>query len=420
MFNIKKDVLFSCMALLVYYGIMEFYYVDFIVPNYEKYGFHASLNLFKYIESKFLFLLVVAISIMVSRVSGFVYSIYIFFIVFFFVPISITYSLSNQEALPMYATSIILLGLAFTSGIHIKAPTLGKRLSPGIILLIILFAVIPFGFQFGLYINPGNLLLVDIDETRKFFDTNTKPLFDYFYNWLVKAVLPLCLVYFTIRKKYYQACITLILALYLYTISGNKIVYITIFVTLFFSFFGQDYFQKIRYFLYVLIIGLIVIPLVDYAVLDSNGLKGVFVMRMFFLPAELNYLYLDYFRDHYIYYSSSTFFNLFTEYPFDKPIGYIISENYFGEPGMNANNGIIGDGFMNMGYLGVAINIILVVLVMMVFNSLRPDPRYLGIFFVMVFLFLSVPMLSMFITSGIIVIAFMFITVLKNKHVIKI
>src|SRR5690606_10696418 len=123
-------------------------------------------------------------------------------------------------------------------------------------------------------------------------------------------------------------------------------------------------------------------------------------MRTLFLPSQLNYYYFDFFQNEYLYYSESNFFKWFFDYPFDRPIGFVISETYFDAPNMNASNGIIGDGYMNLGYAGVAINIVLVGLIFGFFNSLRLDARYLGIFFVVVFLLLSAPMLSMFVTSG--------------------
>jgi hypothetical protein len=239
---------------------------------------------------------------------------------------------------------------------------------------------------------------------------------NYLYNWLVKALFPLLMIFFLIRKRYLYAFITVLLFLYLYIISGNKIVYITLMVVFFFHFVGDDYFRKVKYFVLFLIAGLALLPLVDFYVLNSHSLKGIFVMRMLFLPSQLNYFYFDFFDGNPLYFAESNIFKLFVEYPFDQAVGYVISETYFSSSGMNANNGIIGDGYMNLGYWGVAINILIVSTIFLFFNSLDLDARYLGIFFLMIFLFLSVPMLSMFLTSGLWILCIMALTTMRQRE----
>ena len=101
---------------------------------------------------------------------------------------------------------------------------------------------------------------------------------------------------------------------------------------------------------------------------------------MLFLPSQLNFYYFDFFSGNPLYFAESNLFKMFVDYPFDKPIGYVISEAYFSSSGMNANNGIIGDGYMNLGYWGVALNVALVSLIFAFFNSMQLDSRYLGVF----------------------------------------
>jgi hypothetical protein len=184
---------------------------------------------------------------------------------------------------------------------------------------------------------------------------------------------------------------------------------------LFFFYVGNDSVEKTKYFLILLIAGLMVIPLIDLFILQSHSLKGTFVMRTLFLPSHLNYFYFDFFTDKPLLYSESNFFKWFIDYPYDRPIGFIISEKYFAATDMNSNNGIISDGYMNLGYWGIAINILLISFIFLFFNSLDLDRRYLGIFFVMVFLFLSAPMLSMIITSGLWIIIIMSMTIMRQN-----
>jgi hypothetical protein len=265
-------------------------------------------------------------------------------------------------------------------------------------MVLILASLIPILIKFGFYLNVDNLLLRNVYDTREQFDQSSSTAINYLFNWLVKAIVPVALVYFLIHKRYAFAIISFITLLYLYAISGSKIIFVTSFVMLFFFFAGRDFIDKTKVAGAMLVIGLLTIYLSDYF-LESH-LIGLFVMRMLFLPAYLNYFYFDFFEGTPLLFSESHFFNLFTTYPYDKPIGFIIAQNYIHVNDMNANNGIIGDGYMNLGYLGVGINIAIVTAIFLFFNSIKPDARYLGIFCVLIFLFLSAPMLSMFITGG--------------------
>jgi hypothetical protein len=65
---------------------------------------------------------------------------------------------------------------------------------------------------------------------------------------------------------------------------------------------------------------------------------------------------------------------MWSTYPYDRPIGFIIGQNYINAAEMNANNGIIGDGYMNLGYLGVGLNIAIVTAIFLFFNSIKSDP----------------------------------------------
>jgi hypothetical protein len=405
-FTIQKAVLQICLAMLLYYGIMELYYYYFVGIYYLRFGFVNNINVWKYGETKIIFVFILFLSILISRKSEFIYSIFLLFVIFFLVPCLITYSFTDQIRAPLYAIVLLLIVLAAISTQKIKIPNLKSvTLSHGSIIGIAILLSIPMFYSFGLYFNVSNLFLSDVYHTRSYFDENSNLLINYLYNWMVKAIVPLFMVYFLIHKRYYYALVLLALLFYLYIISGNKIVYITSFTMLFFFFFGKGYVQKIKYFSLALIVGLLLLPLLDYFILGDHGLKGIFVMRMLFLPAQLNYYYFDYFDGAPLYFAESNFFNWFVTNPLDKPVGFVIAETYFSAGDMNANNGIVSDGYMNLGFWGIGLNIILVSIIFLFFNSVSPDSRYLGVFFVMVFLFLSAPMLSMIVTNGVWVIA---------------
>jgi hypothetical protein len=330
----------------------------------------------------------------------------------------VTYSFQDKIPGPLYSTIALLISIGLISVHKINIATI-QSISPsrGVVIGLIILVLIPFFYSFGFHINIRNILFMDISESRAYYDDHASTLINYLYNWLVKAVVPILVVYFLIRKQYRYTLIALFALLYLYLISGNKIVFITLFIILFFFYTGKDSIDKAKYFLIVLIIGLMIIPLIDFYIFKSHSLKGLFVMRTLFLPSHLNYFYFDFFNDRPLFFAESNFFKWFVTNPLDKPIGFIISETHFAASDMNSSNGIISDGYMNLGYWGIGINILIISVVFLFFNSLDLDIRYLGIFFVMIFLFLSTPMLSMFVTSGLWIILLMALTFMKRSSV---
>jgi hypothetical protein len=398
---VRKSVLSIIVLMSLYYALMELHYYYFVGVNYSRFLMTLDVNLAKYIETKILFVLMMVFSIYVSKKSEFIYSIFIFFSVFFLVPGLVTYSFEDQIPWPLYSTILFLVVLGSVSSNKIKLPTIKMVFaSHSVFIVFILITLIPLVVQFGVYLNVNNFLLDDVGLTRSYYDENASSFINYLYNWLVKAILPVFLIYFLINKQRLFSFIIFFILFYLYAISGNKTVYITAFVILFFFYFGNNYIGKTRIFLYALILFLALAPVVDSYILGSHKLKGTFVQRMLFLPFNLNYQYFDFFKDQPLYFAESNFFRWFVDYPYDKPVGFIIAQKYFNATDMNANNGIISDGYMNLGYWGIGINIAIVSAIFLLFNSAKVDSRYLGVFFLMIFLFLSAPILSMFITSG--------------------
>ena len=93
----------------------------------------------------------------------------------------------------------------------------------------------------------------------------------------------------------------------------------------------------------------------------------------------------------------------------------IISKVYFQNSDMYANNGIVSDGFMNLGYFGVILLSILFGLIFLFFNSLNLSSKYFGVFLTFVFLFLSLPTFTVIMTGGLWIFALIAFFGLRNN-----
>ncbi|MBK7964322.1 MAG: hypothetical protein IPK10_02705 [Bacteroidetes bacterium] len=192
--------------------------------------------------------------------------------------------------------------------------------------------------------------------------------------------------------------------------------YFSIFIYLFFYFSHHDFVQKIIFYFQLVVAALFLFPLVDYLVFNpSPVLVGTFVNRFLFIPALLTQWYFEYFDGRPFFFAESHFFRLYFQSPFDLPVGFQISKVYLHTTDTYANNGVVSDGFMNLGIIGVILYSLIVALFFGIINSLKLNAGYFGLYFMYIYMLLSAPLLSCFITGGILVFFIMAIFI-NNKN----
>jgi hypothetical protein len=414
---ISRNFLFIHLLLGLIYIILEYYYYFFISVQFDYLGFVKNVSFLKYLESKILYLILLYISFFIFNKSKFLFSVYVLLLLFFFIPNAVMYSFSNIERGPVYSnfmfvTIFFIVTRIKISIVHIPIP---KKYTRILLVSIAIVLALPIFIVYKFNINVNTLLLKDIYTTRTSFSLKETALNKYIYNWEVKAIIPSLLVFLLIHKKQLQALFVFCLLIYLFLISGNKIVYMTSIITLFFYFIGNNYESKIRFFLIGILMMLIVLPIIDLFILNSYLLRGTIVMRTFYFPALLNHCYFDYFKDISLFFSENNPFSLFLKSPLNEKSAILISKVYFDNSDMYANNGLVSDGFMNLGYLGVILLSMLFSLIFLFFNSIQLSSKYFGVFLAYVFLFLSLPTFTVIMTGGIWIFALIAFLILRDR-----
>ncbi len=397
--------------------ILDFYYRFFISKQYDQLGFELAINPFKYLIAKSGLLLILFISYFIFSRSLFLYSIYLLLVLFFYIPNSVIFSLADASYKPFLANFIFVALFYFSTHVKLKMPKIdvNPKITDWTLIALTVIMVAPIIFAYRSNVVFSTLLLQDVYSTREVFSEKMSGLLSYFYHLSVKTVLPITLIYFLIRKKNLLVLFYFIVLLYLYVISGNKIVYFNSFLILIFYFFHFDYVKKVNYFLVTLILALLIFPMIDYIFLDMPILTGTFVNRFLFIPALLTQWYFDFFDGRPFYFAESHLFNMFVKSPYDLPVGFLISKVYLHTIETYANNGVVSDGFMNLGFIGVPLFSLIVSGLFGVINSLRMNPGYFGLYFGYIYMLLSAPLLSCFITGGIFLFLLMAMFVLNNK-----
>jgi len=87
-------------------------------------------------------------------------------------------------------------------------------------------------------------------------------------------------------------------------------------------------------------------------------------------------------------------------YPYSMPPQNIIGEIVFLSKDVFANNGIISDGFMNMGMTGVVVNILIVSACFAFLSRLRISTQFFGVIFLFFYSLVSSFLPVVLITHG--------------------
>lgn len=400
---VSKEFLRLKVLLSLIYLILEAYYHFFISDDFGYMGYVQDFNLFKYILAKTVFVAMLFQSYNMYQHSKFLYTSFLLLLFFFFIPNSILFAYSNTGYGAFFSNIFFVSLFSLTPYLKFSFPPLKISQKKKTITMIVLPLVlmIPVFLTFKYEINLKVLLLKEVYETRDVFSEKMLGYLTYIYHIEIKTIIPLALVFFMIKKKYILVVVLTLALIYLYVISGNKIVYFTTFIFVFFYYLGSSFTSKISNFFIVTIALLLIAPIIDNLFFSTPILQGTFVNRFLFIPSLLTQWYFEFFDGNSFYFAESHFFNQFIKSPYDMPVGYLLTKIYWGEPAVFANNGVVSDGFMNLGYLGVVLFSVIFSLLFSLFNSFNMNKGYFGVFFTYIYLMLSVPFLSSFITGGI-------------------
>jgi hypothetical protein len=419
-FILSKQFIRLKVLIIIISIFLEIYYRYLIVPEYNHLGFKLDFNILKYSISKIGFIFLLYLSFIMYNKNKFLYSIYLLLLFFFYIPNAILFSYANGNFGPFLANLFFVATFVLSAFVCIKLPSfvVPEKYSNILLLLASLFFIIPIILTFKTDIYLKTLLLKNIYETRELFSLKATGTLNYFYHFAVKTILPVGLIFFMIRKKPLFILLYFTILIYLFVISGNKFVYFTAIILLYFYYVGKDYVSKISYFFLFTILLFLLFPVIDYGIIRSGKLvfSGTFVNRFLFIPALLTQWYFDFFDGKPFFFAESHFFNRFFSSPYDMPVGFLISKVYLNTTDAYANNGIVSDGFMNLGYFGVGLFSIVFALLFSLFNSMKLHVGYYGLFFSYIYMILSAPLFGCFITGGIVVFIFLGIFVLREKH----
>ncbi len=389
----------AAVSFFVLFVLFDYSYRTFISPTFGYMGYEYQPDTIRTFVAYFVLVVFLSLFVVIPM-SDFMFFVNSLVYLFFVVSALVVFKNNPQYSYVILFFNLLFAGLMLIiSPVKLRFKQIELKTDLLTIFSIILVLSIPFFLKFKLNFSIKSLsdfLTPGVGLRRAAFE-HISSWEIYLYSWLTKIFIPVFLIMSIIKKRYGLTILGFALMLYFYLNFTQKIVfYGAIFVTA--LAFIKDYKQLTL----ALILGLLAMILAGIFVRHVTGnylIEGIFVKRIFILPQLLNVFYFDFFHGQKLHLSYS-FLSPFFHYPYKVMPPFLIGEEYFNNPMISANNGFISQGYMDFGYAGVVVYILLIVLIWWYFNSLDVHPAYSGMFLILFFSFVSSFWTTVLVTHG--------------------
>jgi hypothetical protein len=350
-----KEISIFQLALctLIYRVLLDLVFWFYLDPKYGYMGFELNQTIISFLASYFgLFLIFCLLPRSSSAPSSIVYQ---FFFLMVYVPFTSYYGMANTNIVWFILFTLFWVLVGTTIQL-IKPPKLEKQfqLSKKMLLYVLIgFCIFVFGLIFYFGKIHFNLDILKVYELRALNPMENVPFGGYLINWCAKIVLPFLILFSWVYFKGYIRFASIFfmgLLFLLFSITGVKVYLFSIPVVI-----GLYLLLKTKHFLYYFQMTLILLVfsgLLLALVFQQDIIASFLVRRTLFIPAQLSFYYYDFFNGEPLYLSNSIFKSLI-HYPYELDPSHMIAKDYFNKPEMSANNGIISDGFMHFGIIGI-------------------------------------------------------------------
>jgi len=363
--SIKKSTIWSFLTILLYKIILDLSYYFIISPVFEYMRFSLNFNVIKLIESYF-FLFI--IFLLMPKSSKQLSTIMVWLLILLsYVPMLTIFAFKDESRIFMYAVTcfwIFVLLLLHLPRVNLPSLKESKIIRFLIIIsfsAIVLFAIYNYlGFSF-------NLDLTRVYDIRTQYVQTKIPLAGYYFNWMGYVVNVAFFALFINKKKWIFAALIAVLQLLLFSSTGNK----TFLFALPFALALMWITARKNPLFYIAggMIAIMIMAMLSHLIVGNILISSLFTRRTLLVPAHLAFYYFDFFSSNGPIFLSHSIFRFFLNYPHPLNPPHLIAMVYFDKPETAANNGIVGDAFMNFGFIGLVLWSILLVIILKLVDS---------------------------------------------------
>jgi len=366
--QVVKNKFSNTILYLFAFSIMFFTYKDIISPLYGYMNFDWNPNSFKFVESIFLIIIIsVLLPTKVNRPSDFL--IHLLFL-FPILPMIVLYGAENNSREFLYSVVLGFTVVQILRNIKLSPLRIAKIYAPTFskFLLIISWSTILIILALG-GTRYFNLNIFDVYEYRTLASKNLPSIFLYILPVISKVALPSSLLISIHYKNKFLACLAILGSVIIFGLTSNKGPLFFPLITLAVYFIiGRE--SPIKWLIVFYILTLI-LSYISFFIAGLEMFGSMIVRRSYLIPAELNYLYFEFFsspENNFFYWSDSRITAGLYESPNDFSGPRLIGMEYFRE-NSNANTGMFGSGYMQAGYVGMMIYVIILSFIFMMVDS---------------------------------------------------
>jgi hypothetical protein len=222
---------------------------------------------------------------------------------------------------------------------------------------------------------------LDFNKVYDFRETNSAILNvgvgGYFNSWVTKIFNMFLIAFCLHKKRYMLVSIFVLLQVFFFSVIAVKsVIFYPLLVIGVWYYFRKSNFSIV---IPLLLMTVIIMAYSAYFVFDDIRLSSWFIRRAFFVPAELTFVYFEFFSVTPNVYWSNSIFSNFIEYPYQQPLSWVVGD--FVGTGTHANNGYVSSGYAHFGVFGVFIYSIILGIFLRILNRLCYSgiPLWMGV-----------------------------------------
>jgi len=373
-FKANRSFMFSAILLRL---LLEVSYWLFLNPVFAYSGFAIDFNFLKYLESWFIWGVLLAVfPKRLDKASDFLM---VYFLFSYLTPLLIFYGLSNAVREHLFITLVgVSLIIVFRAGRFFNFPVVkqGRLIAYIIIGLGALFVTAWMFISGGIqYIN------FDIKRVYEFRaevgSLLNQGLMSYINIWATKVFGPLLLAIALWKKKYFFVFMLFGIYFLWFSISSHRAVLFYPFLVTFLWFYFRS--TKALVLIPLGMAALVLTSLLVFVTFDVPLLASLFIRRVFFVTSHLTFTYYEFFSQNPLVYWSESITSAFIKYPYPMSSSLVIGEYIGGKS--SANNSFLSTGYMHAGVWGVILYGTLAGLIFRLIDSLANKglPQWLAV-----------------------------------------
>jgi len=238
--------------------------------------------------------------------------------------------------------------------------------------IVIIITSIYLGYKF----QTLNILKIEIADLNDLYrlrkimkNAELGQIISIFRLWASNIVLPFLFLRSLNHKKYYFSIFYFYLMLVLFSIGGEKTILAIILLGITLSYLANVILQAVP----LLLISLTLASIVEYYTIGSKIIASLTTYRTCYLPVQIGYYYYDFMKDKQkLWFLEGALGSRINNYLFNRSIefyptlSYEIGYRYFGSGDMNANTGLFGSAYAEMGPVGIFIGPLILIICLII------------------------------------------------------